>query len=142
MGVPRVYSNNCAIAIERDDRKCYWDLMHDRSDITLPDDLPVPIDDRASEHFAGTSLPSIPLSSTDGEEIDLAGLRGTTVVDVYPRTGRPDLPASPRGTHCRSARMHAPIVWIPRSLREAAIARCVRNLRTEHADNRVSARSG
>jgi peroxiredoxin len=40
-------------------------------------------------------LPSIPLSSTDGKQIDLATLPGQTVVYVYPRTGRPGLPASP-----------------------------------------------
>src|SRR5262245_66459322 len=69
--------------------------MPQRSDLyTLPDDLPVPIDDGACDHLAGLFLPSIPLRSTDGQQIDLAGLRGRTVVYVYPRTGRPDQPGS------------------------------------------------
>jgi peroxiredoxin len=40
------------------------------------------------------ALPSIDLSSTDGRQIDLARLRGRTVVYIYPRTGRPDQPGS------------------------------------------------
>jgi peroxiredoxin len=67
-----------------------------RSDLhTLPEDLPVPTDDGACDHLPGMVLPSIPLSSTDGKQIDLATLPGQTVVYVYPRTGRPGLPASP-----------------------------------------------
>ena len=66
-----------------------------RSDLyTVPDDLPVPVNDGACDHLAGMVLPSIPLSSTDGEQIDLAALRGRTVVYIYPRTGRPDHPGS------------------------------------------------
>jgi peroxiredoxin len=69
--------------------------MQQRSDMyTLPNDLPVPTDDGACDHLAGMALPSIPLSSTDGRQIDLAGLPGRTVVYVYPRTGRPDQPGS------------------------------------------------
>jgi peroxiredoxin len=69
--------------------------MQQRYDIhTLPDDLPVPTDDGACDHLAGMVLPSIPLRATDGQQIDLAALRGRTVVYVYPRTGRPDYPGS------------------------------------------------
>jgi peroxiredoxin len=69
--------------------------MQQRSDLyTLPDDLPVPTDDGACDHLAGMALPSVPLSSTDGEQIDLAASRGRTVVYIYPRTGRPDHPGS------------------------------------------------
>jgi peroxiredoxin len=69
--------------------------MQQRSDVhVLPADLPVPIDDGACDHLAGMILPSIPLSTTDGEKIDLSLLRGRSVVYVYPRTGRPDLPTS------------------------------------------------
>jgi peroxiredoxin len=35
-------------------------------------------------------LPSVSLSSTSGERIDLSTLAGTTVVYCYPLTGRPD----------------------------------------------------
>jgi peroxiredoxin len=69
--------------------------MQQRSDLyTVPADLPVPTDDGACDHLAGKVLPSIPLASTDGEQIDLAALPGRTVVYVYPRTGRPDQPGS------------------------------------------------
>ena len=69
--------------------------MQQRSDLyTVPADLPVPSDDGASDHLVGMILPSIPLSSTDGDRVDLAALRGRTVVYIYPRTGRPDQPGS------------------------------------------------
>src|SRR5262244_1123787 len=61
--------------------------MHDPS--KLPGDLPVPPDDGAASHLTGLRLPSRPLAATDGSEIDLAALKGRTVVYVYPRTGRP-----------------------------------------------------
>lgn len=56
----------------------------------LPGGLPEPTDDGACEHLPGMRLPSVPLPSTSGERVDLAGLAGTTVVYCYPLTGRPD----------------------------------------------------
>ena len=56
----------------------------------LPKDLPVPIDDGASDHLRGVPLPSVPLMSTMGRVVDLAKISGRTVVYCYPRTGRPD----------------------------------------------------
>jgi peroxiredoxin len=56
----------------------------------LPKDLPVPQDDGACNHLAGMQLPSVPLNSTRGRTVDLSKLKGTTVVYIYPRTGRPD----------------------------------------------------
>jgi peroxiredoxin len=58
--------------------------------LDLPPDLPVPVDDGACAHLAGMRVPSIPLASTAGGTVDLAALRGRTVVYCYPRTGRPD----------------------------------------------------
>jgi peroxiredoxin len=57
---------------------------------TLPPDLPVPEDDGACDHLTGMSLPSVPLWSTAGRQVNLAGLSGRSVVYCYPRTGRPD----------------------------------------------------
>jgi peroxiredoxin len=57
----------------------------------LPADLPVPVDDGACDHLDGMALPSVPLRSTAGRTVDLAHLPGTTVVYIYPRTGRPDV---------------------------------------------------
>jgi peroxiredoxin len=61
----------------------------------LPEGLPAPTDDGASEHLPGTQIPSLPLRSTSGGPVDLSALRGRTVVYCYPLTGRPDrkLPA-------------------------------------------------
>lgn len=57
----------------------------------LPDDLPAPVDDGAADHLAGSRLPSVPLTATDGRLIDISALPGRTVVYAYPRTGVPGL---------------------------------------------------
>ncbi len=65
--------------------------MAHRDNVTeLPHDLPVPQDDGAADHLAGMELPSIPLSSTSGDTVDLSSLAGLTVVFCYPMTGGPD----------------------------------------------------
>jgi len=56
----------------------------------LPEGLPEPKDDGASDHLPGMTLPHVPLPSTVGEPVDLAALPGRTVVYCYPLTGRPD----------------------------------------------------
>lgn len=57
----------------------------------LPDDLPIPVDDGASNHLVGMQLPSLNLLSTAGREVDLSRVTGAwTIVFCYPRTGRPD----------------------------------------------------
>ena len=56
----------------------------------LPPDLPVPVDDGACAHLTGRRLPAVSLLSTSGRTVDLAALRGRTVIYCYPRTGRPD----------------------------------------------------
>ena len=60
----------------------------------IPQGLPEPKDDGACDHLPGMRLPSVPLTSTAGDEVDLSALNGTTVVYCYPLTGRPgrDLP--------------------------------------------------
>jgi peroxiredoxin len=55
----------------------------------LPGGLPVPQDDGATRHLPGMKLPSLPLRATDGSMVDLASLKGRTVVYAYPRTGVP-----------------------------------------------------
>ena len=56
----------------------------------LPKNLPVPQDDGACAHLAGSRLPAVVLRSTAGASVDLSRLAGRTVVYCYPRTGRPD----------------------------------------------------
>ena len=62
----------------------------------LPTDIPAPQDDGAARHLAGLKLPSVPLTATDGSQVDLSKLTGRTVVYIYPRTGVPGQP-SPDG---------------------------------------------
>jgi hypothetical protein len=59
--------------------------------LSLPANLPPPIDDGACDHLQGLALPSISLSSTAGSIVDLhAATQTPTVLFFYPRTGRPD----------------------------------------------------
>jgi peroxiredoxin len=59
----------------------------------LPADIPVPIDDGAADHLRGMGVPSVMLSSTLGEPLDLsAATERLAVVYVYPRTGVPGEP--------------------------------------------------
>ena len=51
--------------------------------------IPAPEDDGAAAHLRGMTLPGLPLPATDGSSVDLSGLKGRTVVFVYPRTGTP-----------------------------------------------------
>jgi len=55
----------------------------------LPEDLPVPTDDGATDHLPGMRLPFVPLISTVGNVVDLESFDGRTVVYCYPLTGRP-----------------------------------------------------
>ena len=59
----------------------------------IPPDLPVPVDDGGARHLTGLALPDLPLAATDGTQVNLAKLRGRTVVYVYPRTGLPGVPS-------------------------------------------------
>ncbi|HTD37244.1 MAG TPA: peroxiredoxin [Candidatus Limnocylindrales bacterium] len=67
--------------------------MDERSLLTLPPDLPVPVDDGAAAHLAGTRIPHVALAATDGSTVDLAAIPGLVVVFAYPRTGRPGEPS-------------------------------------------------
>jgi peroxiredoxin len=60
--------------------------------LALPADLPIPEDDGAADHLPGTRMPELELTATDDRAINLASLRGTTVIYLYPRTGVPDVP--------------------------------------------------
>ena len=62
--------------------------------MVLPPTIPVPQDDGAAAHLPGARLPDLALPATDGSAVNLAALKGRTVVYIYPRTGVPgvDLP--------------------------------------------------
>src|SRR5882724_10254507 len=56
----------------------------------LPKDLPAPADDGATRHLTDARLPDVALPATDGSRVELARLKGRTVVYAYPRTGDPN----------------------------------------------------
>ena len=58
----------------------------------LPPDLPIPIDDGATNHLIGMTLPNISLKSTRGDSINLRSIRGNVVIYCYPMTGQPNVP--------------------------------------------------
>ena len=53
--------------------------------------IPSPDDDGAADHLPGSALASMPLAATDGTRVDLSALDGTTILFIYPMTGRPDV---------------------------------------------------
>ena len=56
---------------------------------TYPTNLPVPEDDGAAAHLAGLAMPAVLLPSTEGGVVDIAALKGQTVLYCYPKTGVP-----------------------------------------------------
>jgi len=61
----------------------------------LPEGLPVPEDDGAADHLVGMPLPDLTLTTSGGAPLPLSRLgTGTTIIYLYPLTGRPgvDLP--------------------------------------------------
>jgi peroxiredoxin len=63
------------------------------SDYTaLPTGLPVPEDDGAADHLRGLRMPDFVLTATNGADVNLANLEGTTIAYIYPMTGVPGVP--------------------------------------------------
>lgn len=54
--------------------------------------LPKPEDDGAADHLPGRTLLPLALEATDGSQVNLAKLRGLTVLYIYPMTGQPGKP--------------------------------------------------
>ena len=53
--------------------------------------LPPPVDDGAADHLQGRSVPPVQLQATGGDlaSVDISSLHGTSVVFLFPMTGRP-----------------------------------------------------
>eukprot|EP00042_Codosiga_hollandica_P042935 m.400920 g.400920 ORF g.400920 m.400920 type:complete len:211 (+) comp56439_c0_seq64:42-674(+) len=64
----------------------------ERDLMQVPADLPVPVDDGATSHLPGLTLPHVSLPSTAGGLVDIAAVAGWAVFFFYPRTGRPGEP--------------------------------------------------
>jgi len=60
--------------------------------LTLPDGLPVPVDDGLAAHLTGMQLPKILLEATSGLFVNLASFKRRLVIYVYPLTGQPNVP--------------------------------------------------
>jgi peroxiredoxin len=63
-----------------------------RNYLELPKDLPIPQNDGAARHLPGMAMPDLALPATNGSSVNLARLKGRTVVYAYPRTGVPGKP--------------------------------------------------
>jgi peroxiredoxin len=61
---------------------------------SLPDDLPVPVDDGACAHLEGTTMPDVTLRATNGNDERLRR-HGLVVFYVYPKSGRPGVDMPP-----------------------------------------------
>lgn len=59
---------------------------------SLPENLPIPVDDGSANHLLGKKLPEISLAATTGGLVRLDSLSGIYVLYIYPMTGRPDVP--------------------------------------------------
>jgi peroxiredoxin len=58
---------------------------------SLPEGLPVPVDDGACDHLPGLELPDVELPSTRGRNVSLRRVDSPwLIVYCYPRTGLPD----------------------------------------------------
>lgn len=67
-------------------------MTTDPSWASLPDGLPVPVDDDAATRLHGAVIPSLALPSTQGTLVDLSSMQGLSVVFFFPRTGQPGQP--------------------------------------------------
>jgi len=54
--------------------------------------IPAPEDDGAAAHLTGLTLPSLNLNASDNSQVNVAQLKGRTIIYAYPMTGRPDTP--------------------------------------------------
>ncbi|MGB1252957.1 MAG: peroxiredoxin [Candidatus Promineifilaceae bacterium] len=59
--------------------------------VTLPQNLPAPIDDGGADHLQGMHLPTLTLTATNGDLVTLDAIKGALVLYIYPMTGRPDV---------------------------------------------------
>ncbi len=58
---------------------------------SLPENLPIPLDDGAASHLINIKLPKTRLLATNGEIINLGSILGYLVIYIYPMTGNPDV---------------------------------------------------
>lgn len=69
--------------------------QHTTNPMTLPDNLPRPLDDGGAAHLPGMRMPGLALPATSGGLVDLSTLPGRVVVYAYPMTGVPGVELPP-----------------------------------------------
>lgn len=71
--------------------------MSVKTSVDAPDwsAIPAPTDDGATGHLPRAQVAAVLLKATDGRTVDLAALKGRTVVYAYPRTGQPGVDNPP-----------------------------------------------
>ena len=57
----------------------------------IPSNLPIPTDDRSTDHLKGLRLPNVSLAATNGTTINLGEIKGKLVIYCYPMTGQPNV---------------------------------------------------
>ncbi len=58
--------------------------------LTLPDNLPIPVDDGACDHLEGMKFPELKILSTGDRAINLGVEKGKSVIYFYPMMGNPN----------------------------------------------------
>jgi len=116
--------------------------MPDLPPLSLPPNLPVPLDDGACVHLAGARLPDIALRSTAGGSVNLSDVRGTLVVFVYPHTGRPDTPTPKEWDLIPGARGCTPEACAYRDLHEELRGLGAKGVRRQHRPAGVATGGG
>lgn len=97
---------------------------------------PAPEDDGGARYLVqGLALPSVSLSATDGTSVDLSALKGTSIVFVYPWTGRPGLSNPPGWDYIPGAHGSTPEAEGFRDLYSVFIAGGVRVLGVSAQDS-------
>lgn len=102
---------------------------------TLPENLPVPVDDGAADHLTGAEVPSVVLDSSQGP-VDVADFG---VVYVYPRTGKPGIPSLPGWDEFPGARGCTPqsCAFRDHAAELAELGATVAGLSTQSLDDQV-----
>src|SRR5262245_51824879 len=108
--------------------------------MSLPPDLPVPVDDGAADHLPGMQMPHIALPGTDGREVWVDHTPEPAkrfVIYAYPRTGQPGVePLVPEWDSIPGARGCTPesCGFRDHSADLAAVGAAVAGLSTQRTD--------
>ncbi len=100
----RYLPNRQRPALEVSRKKLKRLMVHPSPLNQLPADLPIPLDDGASNHLIGMQIPPLSLPATNGTSINLAEIKGRVVLYCYPMTGQPNVALPDGWDHIPGAR--------------------------------------